>query len=294
MPVSVYICHFKYLKHRWKCLLRVLLNIPNVAPFVVACVNRMNLNLPPPEGDARQQGGENPPPPPPLQPTMAEILAEMAAARRQQTEVMRMFMQHVGAQPQGPRAPPPLRAVSYADFLATHPPVFKEAREPLEADDWLRTVESKFGLLECTEIQKTLFAAQQLQGPAGAWWANFMASVPAGRQITWIDFKTAFRSYHIPKGPMERKRRQFQDLRQGSMSVHEYSYMFNTLAQYASTDADTDEKKKGYFLRGLNPKQQAHLILNNRGSFDDLVNSALLIEDVVGACVDDKKRKRAL
>ena len=59
----------------------------------------MDLNLAPPEGDARPHGGENPPPLPVLQPTMTEILAKMAAARRQQTEVMRMFMQHVGAQP---------------------------------------------------------------------------------------------------------------------------------------------------------------------------------------------------
>ena len=78
------------------------------------------------------------------------------------------------------------------------------------------------------------------------------------------------------------------------MSVDEYSRTFNTLAQYASTDADTDAKKKRYFLKGLNPKLQAHLIQNNSGSFDDLVNSALLMEDVVGACVDEKTRKRTL
>jgi hypothetical protein len=33
-----------------------------------------------------------------------------------------------------------------------------DAIEPLEADSWLRTIESKFGLLHCTEYQKTLYA----------------------------------------------------------------------------------------------------------------------------------------
>ena len=111
----------------------------------------MDLNLAPHDGDAPQPGG---PPPPP---TMAEILAEMLASRQQQTELMGMFMQNAPAHPQGPHVPPPSRVVSYADFLATHPPVFKEARAPLEADDWLRTIESM-----CTDVQKTLFAAQQL------------------------------------------------------------------------------------------------------------------------------------
>jgi hypothetical protein len=57
---------------------------------------------------------------------------------------------------------------SYSDFLATHSLVFVGAKDPLDADDWLRTTESKFGLLHSTEYQKTLYAAQRLRGPAGA------------------------------------------------------------------------------------------------------------------------------
>jgi hypothetical protein len=48
---------------------------------------------------------------------------------------------------------------SYSNFLATHPSVFSRAKDLLEADDWLHTTESKFGLLHCTEYQKTLYAA---------------------------------------------------------------------------------------------------------------------------------------
>jgi hypothetical protein len=58
---------------------------------------------------------------------------------------------------------------SYTDFLATHPPTFAEAIDPLEADKWLRIIESKFGLLHCSKIQKTLFVGQQLHGPVSAW-----------------------------------------------------------------------------------------------------------------------------
>jgi hypothetical protein len=54
----------------------------------------------------------------------------------------------------------PVVETSYTDFLAMHPPTFAEAIDLLEADKWLRIIESKFGLLHCTEIQKTLFAVQ--------------------------------------------------------------------------------------------------------------------------------------
>ena len=53
--------------------------------------------------------------------------------------------------------------------------MFSKAEEPLEADNWLQTMEQKFELIHCTEIQKPRFVAQHLRGAAGAWWANLVA-----------------------------------------------------------------------------------------------------------------------
>jgi hypothetical protein len=41
---------------------------------------------------------------------------------------------------------------SYTNFLATHPPTLTEAIDPLEVDNWLRIIESKFWLLHCIEF----------------------------------------------------------------------------------------------------------------------------------------------
>jgi hypothetical protein len=40
---------------------------------------------------------------------------------------------------------------SYLEFLVTHPPLFFEAKDSFEVDDWLCTTKSKFSLLHCTE-----------------------------------------------------------------------------------------------------------------------------------------------
>jgi hypothetical protein len=66
---------------------------------------------------------------------------------------------------------------SYSDFLATHPSVFSRAKDMLDADGWLHTTKSKFSLLHCTKYQKTLYAAQQLRRPVGAWWASYTATL---------------------------------------------------------------------------------------------------------------------
>jgi hypothetical protein len=115
-----------------------------------------------------------------------------------------------GAECQQPRHQE--RNSSYSDFLATHPPVFANATDPLEADSWLRTTESKFGLLLCTEYQKTLYTMQQLRGIAGAWWASYIATLPDDHHVPWGEFCTAFRAHHLSTGLLRSKLKEFLDL----------------------------------------------------------------------------------
>ena len=107
----------------------------------------------------RGGGNGNPrPPPPPL--GIAEVLAA-------QTEILRQLVQAQQQQRGGYHAHHPQEA-SYQDFLSTQPPLFTKADEPLDADAWIRTIESKFSLLSvpCSEANKTRYAAQQLHGSA--------------------------------------------------------------------------------------------------------------------------------
>jgi hypothetical protein len=77
-------------------------------------------------------------------------------------------------QHQGQDEPP---SAGYWDFFGTQPPLFHKTEEPLNADAWLRTIESKFALLSapCSEANKALFAAQQLRGTACIWWHHYHA-----------------------------------------------------------------------------------------------------------------------
>jgi hypothetical protein len=93
-----------------------------------------------PEGSIGRGHGQVPhgsaPPPPPV--SLEQLLAI-------QNDLMRRLVEndeHRGAERQQPRHQE--RDSSYSDFLATHPPVFADATDPLEADNWLRTMESKF------------------------------------------------------------------------------------------------------------------------------------------------------
>ena len=138
------------------------------------------------DAETTQPDGHSPPPP-----TLAQVFASIHESRVEQTELLHHLMTNSNrdgttvsnARDQGQS--------SYVEFLATQPPTFIEAGELLEADHWLH-IESKFKLLNCTENQKTLFAAQQLLGDARAWWVSFTATRP-DNQVQWAEFRAAFR-----------------------------------------------------------------------------------------------------
>jgi hypothetical protein len=103
-------------------------------------------------GRARREQNERIPPPPPPPPTMQELMA-------QQNEILRQLAQrqpppqHYGGGDHHQRPP---AVATYQEFLSTQPPLFTRAEDPLDADVWLRVVESKFPLLNgvCSEVAK--------------------------------------------------------------------------------------------------------------------------------------------
>src|SRR5207237_1053096 len=175
--------------------------------------------------ESSQQGAENNPPPPPQ--TLAEVVA-------QQTQILQMLAQNQmhQQQPQGRHGQPQM--ATYSEFAGTHPPTFAKAEDPLEADSWLRLMESKFELIACTEEQKTIFAAHQLRGPAASWWETFLAMQPAGHRGPWTEFRAVFKAHHILSSVIKIKLREFMTLKKGNKSVREYVYKFNEIIRYAS------------------------------------------------------------
>ena len=61
----------------------------------------------------------------------------------------------------------PYQHSTFKEFLDTKPPIFKVAEEPLQADEWLNTIEQKFHLLRVTKHLKAEYVSHQLQGLVG-------------------------------------------------------------------------------------------------------------------------------
>jgi hypothetical protein len=124
-----------------------------------------------------------------------------------------------------------------------------------------------------------VFVAQQLRGAAGAWWANLLATQPAGHRVTWAEFHEAFRAHFIPDGIMLMKLEEFLALKHEDQSVMQYVGTFNHLAQYAPDHVNLDHKKKACFMRGLNSKIRTMMTGCLNATYHETVNIAIASEE---------------
>jgi hypothetical protein len=145
----------------------------------------------------------------------------------------------VNMQAAQPQPPPPLPRDRVGEFQCTKPPTFSQTMEPMDPDDWLKSMEKKLQVVQCNNHNKVLLASHQLSGPATDWWEAHEEP----ESIHWPEFRAAFRVHHVPHGVIKLKKKEFQDLKQGSMSVNEYITKFTQLSCYAPHEVDTDEKK---------------------------------------------------
>jgi hypothetical protein len=136
---------------------------------------------------------------------------------------------------------------------------------------------------------KVLFDSHQLEGHAAVCWDAYVKTYEEPKSFNWQEFRNSFRTHHVPFGMMKLKKREFEDLKQGSMSVNEYVTRFTQLSCYARDDVDTDEKKQAWFVNGLNDGLAYALEAHDFINFQDMVDKALVLENRRG--IMEQKRK---
>ncbi|KAK1621142.1 hypothetical protein QYE76_026659 [Lolium multiflorum] len=147
------------------------------------------------------------------------------------------------------------------NFQNTNPPVFSKTEEPLDADDWLQTMENNLEVAGVDNQEKVLFATHYLAGPARAWWTSTRA-MNAGQFMTWADFKLKFSKYHVPHPVKVRP-----------------------------DETDTTEKRKERFLNGLHDEMQTVLVNIPFADLEALVDSAIQMEGKLHQANENCKRR---
>jgi hypothetical protein len=223
-----------------------------------------------PQDEAPQQ--QQLPPPPPMSIEQMFLMQTQAVQAIGQTlAAIQQQQQQPPPQPQMPQMPRDKRA----EFMRGHPPTFAHSSDPMDAEDWLRTVERELHIAQCDDREKVLYGPRLLRGAAQSWWESYLATQANSDTITWEEFRGNFRQYHVPAGLMIVKKEEFLALNQGSSSVSEYRVQ---LSRYAPEDVNTDAKRQYRFLRGLVDPLQYQLMNHTFPMFQHLIDRAIMTE----------------
>ena len=103
-------------------------------------------------------------------------------------------------------------------------------------------------------------------------------------------FQQAFHTAHVLARAMNLKKHEFCNLCQGGRTVGQYVDDFSKLARYASDDIAIDAAKKEKFLEGLNDELSMQLMVASFNNYQELVDSALMIEGKQRH-IESRKRK---
>jgi hypothetical protein len=165
-----------------------------------------------------------------------------------------------------------------AKFMRGHPPVFAHSTDPLDAKDWLHTVEKELHTAQCNDREKVLYGPRLLRAAAQSWWESCLATHANPEAITWEEFRENFHRYHVLEGLMIVKKEEFLALKQGPMSASEYRDRFLQLSRYTLEDVNTDAKRQYRFLRGLVDPLHYQLMNHTFSTFQHLIDRAIMTE----------------
>jgi hypothetical protein len=69
--------------------------------------------------------------------------------------------------------------------MSHKPPTFASSPDPLDADDWLKSIKKMLNITQCSDREKVLYASGRLIGTAADWWDSYVAAHDATNTITW-------------------------------------------------------------------------------------------------------------
>jgi hypothetical protein len=115
-----------------------------------------------PQDEAPQQ--QQLPPPPPMS------IKQMFLIHTQAVQAIGQTLAAIQHQQQQPPSQPQMPRVKRAEFMRGHPPVFAHSSDPMDVEDWLRTVERKLHTAQCDDREKVLYGPRLLRGAAQSWW----------------------------------------------------------------------------------------------------------------------------
>ncbi|KAK1612369.1 hypothetical protein QYE76_036042 [Lolium multiflorum] len=166
---------------------------------------------------------------------MLQVMLEDREAERAEIQANIAALQQLANNNQGHHDHP---GSKLKNFQNTNTPVFSKTEEPLDADDWLQTMENNLEVAGVEANEKVLFDTHYLAGPARAWWTSTRTRTihDLGR------FQAQVQQVPCAPGLIKKMRDEFRELKQGGCPWWNTATDFDSL-KVRPDETDTTEKE---------------------------------------------------
>ena len=138
------------------------------------------------------------------------------------------------------------------DFVRMNPPIFLRSKVGEDTQEFLDGVNKVLSAMGVTSREKEGFTSYQLRDVSQISYTQLNDNRPEELgPIELEKFKKAFIGKYFPRERRKVKVEEFINLKQGKMSVEEYSLKFSILYRYAPSLVSNPRDDMGHFVTGL-------------------------------------------
>jgi len=138
------------------------------------------------------------------------------------------------------------------EFLHLAPSLFTGSSLTEDPQDFIDHIYRVLRVMHASVTEAVELASFRLRDVAILWYEAWERSRgPDAPPAEWEDFSEAFLAHYLPREVREARLDQFINLKQGTMSVRDYSHRFNSLARYAPDIVRTMRARVHRYVDGL-------------------------------------------
>lgn len=167
-----------------------------------------------------------------------------------------------------------LRTVA-AVLKPTKPKPYEGAIDAVACLNFIENQEEYYGIVNLDNSEWVKYTAVNLEGDAKAWWRNSSLTLDS----TWEDFRKAFIEYFTPPDTVGAARLELNKLRQGKLSVADYTTKFRRLTRLIP---NMDQESITFlYTHGLEPSTSKEVRLRQPGSLDEAIRQATILHSIL-------------
>ncbi|XP_070040155.1 uncharacterized protein [Nicotiana tomentosiformis] len=140
------------------------------------------------------------------------------------------------------------------------------------------------------------FTTFQLRGATYQWWHAYeLSNLDEAVSLTWTQFSDMYLREYVPQSLRDAWRAEFEQLRQGSMTVSEFAVHFSDLARHAPALVAIVRERVHRFNDGLHPSIRISMAkeLEMDISYQQVVSIARRLEGMLSRDREEREAKRS-